>query len=109
MPRVNIAAPEFTYDESDPEGFRSGLFRVGTLLGASATGASVYDVPPGQALCPYHYEYAEEEWLLVLEGSPTLRHPDGEEVLDQWDVSASPLARRGPTASATTATCPCAC
>ena len=30
-------------------------------------------------MCPYHYEYAEEEWLLVVEGNPILRHPEGEE------------------------------
>jgi uncharacterized cupin superfamily protein len=86
MRRVNISAPEFEYDEGDPEGFRSGMFRFGKALGAEQLGASVYELPPGQSICPYHYEYAEEEWLLVLEGAPTLRHPDGTEVLDPWDV-----------------------
>ncbi len=87
MPRrINIAAPEFTYDEGDPEGFRSGMFRFGAQLGASQLGATVYELPPGQAVCPYHYEYAEEEWLLVLEGRPTLRRPEGDEVLAPWDV-----------------------
>jgi uncharacterized cupin superfamily protein len=95
MPRVNIAAPEFTYDESDPEGFRSGLFRVGTLLGASATGASVYDVPPGQALCPYHYEYAEEEWALVLEGTATLRTPEGTGELGPMELAFFPKGPDG--------------
>ena len=37
----------------------------------------MYELPPGQAICPYHYEYPEEEWLLVLTGRPTLRHPGG--------------------------------
>ena len=55
------------------------MFRFGPLLGAEQLGATVYELPPGQAICPYHYEYAEEEWLLVLEGRPTLRRPDGEE------------------------------
>ena len=57
MHRLNIAAPELTYDENDPEGFRSGMFRMGKLLGASQLGATVYELPPGQAICPYHYEY----------------------------------------------------
>src|SRR5436309_15347823 len=77
MRRVNISAPSFAYDADDPEGFRAGLFRFGPLLGATRTGTSVYELPPGQAICPYHYEYGEEEWLLVLQGRPTLRHPDG--------------------------------
>lgn len=47
---------------------------------------SVYALPPGQAICPYHYENPEEEWLLVLDGRPTLRHPGGEDELQPWDV-----------------------
>jgi uncharacterized cupin superfamily protein len=86
MRKINIASPEFTYESEDPSGFRSGMFRVGNLVGGSDLGASVYELPPGQAICPYHYEYAEEEWLLVLEGHPTLRHPDGTERLEPWDV-----------------------
>jgi uncharacterized cupin superfamily protein len=87
MDRVNIASPEFHYDADDPEGFRAGMFRPGPDLGAEATGMSVYELPPGQAICPYHYEYAEEEWLLVLEGRPTLRRPSGSEQLEPWDVA----------------------
>ena len=87
MRRINIAAPTFEYDDSDPDGFRSGLARLGKLLGgANETGISVYELPPGQAVCPYHYECGEEEWLLVLEGEPTLRHPEGSERLAPWDV-----------------------
>lgn len=87
MRRINIAAPEFEYDGEDPEGFRSGVARLGKLLGgAKSTGASVYELPPGQAICPYHYEVGEEEWLLVLQGEPTLRHPQGSERLAPWDV-----------------------
>jgi uncharacterized cupin superfamily protein len=84
--RVNIADPSFKFDPDDPEGFRSGMARLGPSLGAKGTGTSVYELPPGQALCPYHYEYAEEEWLLVLEGRPTLRDPDGSHELWPWDL-----------------------
>jgi uncharacterized cupin superfamily protein len=87
MKRINIAAPEFEYDGEDPEGFRSGLARLGKLLGgAKESGISVYELPPGQAVCPYHYECGEEEWLLVLQGEPTLRHQQGSERLAPWDV-----------------------
>jgi uncharacterized cupin superfamily protein len=84
--RLNIADPEFKYDADDPPGFRAGMYRFGSLVGASQLGATVYELPPGEAICPYHYEYAEEEWLLVLEGRPSLRHPEGVERLDPWDV-----------------------
>jgi uncharacterized cupin superfamily protein len=87
MKRINIAAPEFTYDKEDPEGFRSGMARLGKLLGGPEdTGITVYELPPGQAVCPYHYEVGEEEWLLVVEGNPTLRHPQGSDRLEPWDV-----------------------
>ena len=93
MRRVNLAGPSFEFDDDDPDGFRSGMFRMGGALGASATGASLYELPPGQALCPYHYEYGEEEWLLVLAGRPSLRDPDGTHALEPWDVVFFP---RGP-------------
>jgi uncharacterized cupin superfamily protein len=91
--RINIGTPEFTWDDTDPEGFRAGMARLGPLLGAKETGISVYELPPGQSICPYHYECGEEEWLLVLSGTPTLRSPDGEERLAPWDVACFP---RGP-------------
>lgn len=96
MQRINIEAPEFEYDGEDPEGFRSGIARLGKLLGgAEESGISVYELPPGQAICPYHYEVGEEEWLLVLDGTPTLRTPEGSEQLDPWDVVFFPKGADG--------------
>ena len=95
MRRINISAPEFKYDESDPDGFRSGMFRLGGEVGAKQLGATVYELSPGQSICPYHYEYAEEEWLLVLEGRPTVRHPEGSDALEQWDVVCFPTGPEG--------------
>jgi uncharacterized cupin superfamily protein len=89
----NIRSPEFTRDAEDPEGFRAGMARLGAVLGARETGVSVYDLPPGQAICPYHYECGEEEWLLVLAGNPTLRTPEGRQRLEPFDLACFP---RGP-------------
>ena len=83
---MNIGEPEFEYDPADPEGFRAGMARPGPSLGATATGTSVYELAPGEAVCPYHYEYAEEEWLLVLKGRPSLRDPEGTHQLEPWDL-----------------------
>src|SRR3954447_25358112 len=94
MKRINIASPQFSYDGEDPQGFRSGLARLGKLLGGpEESGISVYELPPGQALCPYHYECGEEEWLLVVEGRPALRTPEGTRTLEPFDVAFFP---RGP-------------
>jgi uncharacterized cupin superfamily protein len=95
MRRVNIASPEFDYDSDDPEGFRAGMFRIGTLVGASRLGTSIYELPPGRAICPYHYECGEEEWLIVLEGRPTVRHPEGSDELEPWDVVCFPHGPEG--------------
>jgi uncharacterized cupin superfamily protein len=93
MPTLNITDPDFEYDAEDPEGFRSGMYRLGPHVGAERTGASVYELPPGELLCPYHYEYGEEEWLLVLSGRPFLRTPEGTEELKPMDVA---FFKRGP-------------
>ncbi len=85
--RPNFKDCDFEYDDDDPEGYRAGMFRPGPQLGAEETGMSVYDLPPGQAICPYHYEYAEEEWVVVVSGRPTLRTPAGEEELKPGDVA----------------------
>jgi len=95
MPKTNLADPEIEWDETDPEGYRCGLFRPGPSLGAKATGSSVYVIPPGQSICPYHWEAGEEEWLLVLQGSPTLREPDGETLLEPMDLCFFPAGPEG--------------
>ncbi|MBA3264216.1 MAG: cupin domain-containing protein [Thermoleophilaceae bacterium] len=94
MRQVSISDPTFTYDPADAEGFRSGMFRFGPELGAQQSGATVYELPPGQSVCPYHYEYGEEEWVVVLAGRATVRTPEGSELLAPFDVSFFPM---GPT------------
>ena len=95
MRRVNVSDPSFSYDPADPEGFRSGVFRFGPELGARETGATVYELGPGQAVCPYHYEYGEEEWLLVLDGRPSVRTPEGIEQLEPFEVVFFPKGPEG--------------
>ena len=87
MPHVSLSDPEITYDPEDPAGFRAGLFRPGPSLGATRTGASLYVLPPGQALCPYHYELSEEEWMLVLAGTATVRDPAGTRALGPMQLA----------------------
>jgi uncharacterized cupin superfamily protein len=84
--RANLAAIACDSRPQLPDGFRRNSTRVGTLLGAARTGLSVYELPPGQAVGPYHYENPDEEWLLVVSGTPTLRHPGGEDQLEPWDL-----------------------
>jgi uncharacterized cupin superfamily protein len=95
MDPFNIFAAEFEYDDADPDGYRAGMSRFGPGIGAKRLGGTVYDVPAGQSICPYHYECGDEEWLIVLEGRPTVRHPDGEGELAPGDTLCFPEGPAG--------------
>jgi uncharacterized cupin superfamily protein len=93
---VNLFEVEPEPDEGDPAGYRSRRVRVGPMIGGAALGASVYDLDPGESVCPYHYEYGNEEWLVVLTGKPTLRDDENEEYeLKPWDVVVFPEGPEG--------------
>ncbi len=94
MPFANVFSAEFTYDDGDPDGYRAGCAHVGRTAGGEANNVRAYQVPPGQSVCPYHYEY-EEEWLLVLEGSVVVRDPDGEHPLGRGDLVCFPAGPAG--------------
>ena len=94
MQKFNVFDAQVEFDDADPEGYRAGAHRFGPKIGASRIGATVYDLPPRQALCPYHYE-SEEEWLLVLQGELTLRHAEGEDILGPGDITAFPVGPAG--------------
>jgi uncharacterized cupin superfamily protein len=81
----NLHGDEWDRTEDRP-GWRSRSARVGARIGAELIGGSVYELEPGDRLWPYHTHHANEEWLLVLRGLPTLRTPEGERVLREGDV-----------------------
>jgi uncharacterized cupin superfamily protein len=95
MQRVNLFAAEPAYDNTDPDGYRAGMDRFGNRIGAQRIGGSVYELPPGQSICPYHYELGDEEWLIVLAGRPTVRAPGGEEPLEPGDTVCFPEGPAG--------------
>ncbi len=94
MPHPNIFGAEFEYDDADPEGYRSGIANVGKQAGGEEIAVKLFEIPPGQSLCPYHYEYVEE-WLLVLDGELGLRVPSGQEPVGRGDVVRFPAGPEG--------------
>ena len=58
-------------------------------------GASLYELPPGESTFPYHYELGNDELLVVVSGSPTLRSPSGERELRQGDCMLFPSGPEG--------------
>ena len=77
------------------EGWRSKDAWVGARIGAELIGGSMYELEPGDRLWPYHTHHANEEWLLVVRGRPTLRTPEGEQDLREGDVVAFPRGDAG--------------
>jgi uncharacterized cupin superfamily protein len=90
----NIFSAPFEYDDADPEGYRSGMARIGKASGGGELAVKLYEVPPGQSVCPYHYEYVEE-WLMVLDGTLDLRRPGEVEVVGRGDVVCFPQGPEG--------------
>lgn len=90
----NIFDPQFEYGER-PDGFRSRRARIGYELGSELVGISVFELPPGEAAYPYHFHYADEEVVIVLEGRPTLRDPDGTRELEPGEAVRFPLGEHG--------------
>ena len=89
------AEVEYTKDATQPDGYDCGGVRVGPKVGASRLGLSVYELPTGQAICPYHFEWTDKEWLVVLVGHPTLRTPEGERELEPGDTVCFPAGPDG--------------
>jgi uncharacterized cupin superfamily protein len=79
----------------DREGWRIKEAFVGHHIGGALIGASMSEVEPGSKLWPYHTHHANEEWVIVLRGEPTLRTPEGEQVLKERDVVCFPRGKRG--------------
>jgi uncharacterized cupin superfamily protein len=83
--RPNIYTTEFEYDDADPPGYRGGIARIGKQAGGQELAVKLFEIPAGESLCPYHYEYVEE-WLIVIEGDLIMRVPDGEHEIHRGDV-----------------------
>jgi uncharacterized cupin superfamily protein len=90
MASTNINEPVFDEPREHP-GFRCKRARVSRQAGSEKLGLSLWELPPpppGEAAYPYHDHLTEEELLLVLDGAPSLRTPEGWRDLAQGEVVA---------------------
>lgn len=92
---TNIERPEFQDDSDRPDGFRVRRARLGDQAGARRLGASLWELPPGEAAYPYHWHFAEEELIVVLAGRPSLRTPEGWRELEQGEVVSFRVGEEG--------------
>jgi uncharacterized cupin superfamily protein len=91
---TSIARPTFDEPREHP-GFVCRRARLGRQGGSEKTGLSLWELPPGEAAYPYHWHVAEEETIVVLEGAPSLRTPDGWREVEQGEVLVFPVGERG--------------
>jgi uncharacterized cupin superfamily protein len=68
---------------------------VGAQAGAQELAANVYELDPGAVGSPLHVHRANEELLLVLAGTLSLRGPDGTQLLSAGAVIAFPRGDAG--------------
>jgi uncharacterized cupin superfamily protein len=95
VPKIfNLNDDEWDRVEDRP-GWRSKDAWVGARIGSELLGASLYELEPGDRLWPYHTHHANEEWLIVIRGAPTLRTPEGEHELAEGDVVCFPRGTEG--------------
>jgi uncharacterized cupin superfamily protein len=93
MKRFNLNSAGTELEGDEPDGYLTGGNRFGKSIGAALIGGTIYDMPDGESICPYHFEYGDEEWLIVLTGTPTVRTPEETTTLAPGDVVCFP---RGP-------------
>ncbi|HEY4098934.1 MAG TPA: cupin domain-containing protein [Baekduia sp.] len=91
----NIYAPDFDEPRESLAGFHAQRARLGHQLGTERVGLSQWEVGPGQAVYPYHFHLAEEEVLVVLEGRPLLRSPQGWRRVERGEVVRFPTGEDG--------------
>jgi uncharacterized cupin superfamily protein len=89
MTDPNYLAPEW---ETPPASPLKGV-RLGHAAGAQELGATLYELPAGTAISPYHLHHANEEMLIVISGRPLVRTPDGSRRVEPGAVLSFP---RGP-------------
>src|ERR1051325_2910325 len=94
MEPFNLFDGELQEDPNEPAGFCRRWQRFGSTLGAELLGMTVYELAPGESVCPAPYEY-DEGWVLIPTGEPVLRDPDGEHGLEAGDVVCFPVGPAG--------------
>ena len=87
---INLRDCELNPYDEGPEGHRFAGRSLTRDVGAERSGLGIYEIEPGQATWPYHFELGSEEWLFVIEGEVILRTPEGERTLRAGDLVCFP-------------------
>ena len=105
----NIYEPEFDVEQDNaPYIWQRAL--LGRAAGSERLGASLFALPPGGTTFPLHAHLHNEELLIVIAGTPTLRTLERRADAGARRGRRLPRRpRRAPTSCATTPTSPFRC
>jgi len=92
---VNLRDSPIPPAEETPPGFAFSETSASGRTGDELIGATLYEFEPGNQLWPYHFHVGNEEWAVVVSGTPTLRTPEGERELRAGDVVGFPQGEEG--------------
>jgi len=82
----DVEVPPF--EDELPDGFFFGEVSARDRSEDDLIGPTLYELPPGNQLWPYHLHRGNEEWVVIVAGRPTVRTPEGERELRAGDVVA---------------------
>src|SRR5438128_116854 len=85
------AAKVFNRGEEELGAFGARMRRLGDAVGAKAFGCSYYEIDPGKMAFPFHFHIANEESILVVAGTGTMRIGEDEVAVRAGDYIAFPV------------------
>jgi uncharacterized cupin superfamily protein len=92
---MNLRDCELEARDDIPDAFRNRALAIRPQIGGEQIGCTVYEIPTGRQLFPYHWHINNDEWAVVVAGTPILRTPDGETELRAGDVVGFPEGEAG--------------
>jgi uncharacterized cupin superfamily protein len=92
---VVTPAPPGPCPQVDLQSVRVGRSSLAEALHTQTWTPTLHELAPGETTGPYHYDWCREHWALVVTGAPTLRHPNGRDVLVSGDIVCLPEGETG--------------
>lgn len=86
---INVNKLEWQHDGH--ENFSYYRKRLTPHVFGEKLGASIYKIEPGKKAFPFHFHYANEEAIFVLEGEGSLRTKDGMKPIEEGDYIVFPV------------------
>jgi uncharacterized cupin superfamily protein len=88
-------APAGPCPQVDVLTFEGDGSRLTERLHAQTWAPVLHELARGETSGPYRYDWCREHWALVVGGAPTLRHPDGQDVMAPGDIVCFPEGEAG--------------